>query len=215
MNIGYTALLAHSLGCHVEGVEASPKTYAFLIENIRRNSAEKFITAHHAAVSRHSKRGSTVAFRNDRTGLTNFVDLKGSGRNNSALVYVPTIQSIAVNTSPPPIFMKIDVEGFEYSALLTVKHLLGRIPIILFEWYPARMQERDGDESAGMFLGTLRRTGYTLLHYNGQRATDEELLAPGFAEGDVFAILSTFKVRKFVREVTAFHSRMLQATRNH
>lgn len=175
MNVGYTALLANSLGCRVEGVEASPKTHAYLRENIRLNQAEDRIIAHCAAVSRSSPAGSTVPFTETQTGLTNFVDLRADSAA-MGFVRVPVIKSLpAISTAMLPVLIKIDVEGFELSAILTVRHLLGKVPYVLFEWDPDRIRKRDADgpidtararetDPAASFLSTLRGAGYEILH---------------------------------------------------
>lgn len=210
MNVGYTALLSHSLGCEVEGVEANPKTHAYLTENIRLNGAQKRIVANRAAVSRSSLRGSHVPFRVDGSGLTAHVDLSVVGAGGEGVVQVPVVNSVGARFTEP-IMMKIDVEGFEFSALLAARHVLGRVPVVLFEWDPERMRLRDGADSAALYLKTLRDAGYEILHYHGSPAADEELLAPGFVEGDVLAVLKRFGPKRFGRQLNVQYQELIKA----
>lgn len=124
-NIGDTvltsALRVGSSG-HVTGIEAHPRTFSFLAENIALNEATNVSLIHSAA--------------GDQNGAVNFSDSRYDDMNqvNHGDIEVPvrTLDEL-ITTTDSIALLKIDVEGYELPVFRGARRILSQAQCIYFE----------------------------------------------------------------------------------
>jgi FkbM family methyltransferase len=124
-NIGDLALYAHTKvkpTGKVIAIEAHPKTYKYLIENIKINDAS--IITHQVAIG--SMNGE-VRISDGLSDDQNFLSDDGS-----IIVPLITLDEILADINDIKL-LKIDIEGNEYDALYGAKKVLQRTKYIMFE----------------------------------------------------------------------------------
>jgi len=124
-NIGDTVLAsAVQVGHtgHVTGIEAHPRTFRFLEENIRLNKAAN-VTVIHSAVGDES---GTVRFSDSRYDDMNQVN------HGSLEVPINRLDDL-VPTSAPVALLKVDVEGYERHVFRGAPRLLAQAECVYFE----------------------------------------------------------------------------------
>lgn len=133
---------------------------SLLDENIRSNSLEKIIRVRPVALS--NVVGEAMFSVDAFTGSTGTLEdgegfvTKQYGRpTDSALVTVSTLDSELSGGSPPPMFVKIDVEGHEWAVLKGAERLIR-------ECRPLLMIEFSGERQADAFA-FLQSCGYVML----------------------------------------------------
>jgi FkbM family methyltransferase len=150
-NVGTLALAASikvgSKG-RVYAVEASPRTYGFLLHNIQLNGATN-ITAIHAAMSEEP---GTVKFTDSFNDDMNHV---GEGQ-----VEVPAITLDSLNIPGEIAFLKSDTEGFELSVIAGGRETLSRCRTVMFECSEHNL--RRYGKSCNDLRSTLRSIGFRL-----------------------------------------------------
>ena len=124
-NVGDTVLTA-SLPAgptgHVIGIEAHPRTFAFLQDNIRLNAATN-VTLIHSAV------GSACGTINISDGRRDDMNRVGGGG-----IRVPMEQlDVLVSGKLPVALLKVDVEGYEKNVFEGATDLLRRTQCVFFE----------------------------------------------------------------------------------
>ena len=110
-NVGsYTILASGHSGCHSISFEPVPNTFEHLMENIRFNSINDKVDAYNIAI------GSEEGIINFTTGLDagNHV-VNDSNTDHTIEVKIQTLDKAL--SSQSPVFIKIDVEGYEYKVL--------------------------------------------------------------------------------------------------
>ena len=162
-NIGAWALANESFVDRIISVEASPSTYLTLQDKCKDN--EK-ITCVHTAI--HNSPTGSVTFYECKTNtlsttnkewITNTTSRFGNyGIQNEITVKTTTLDSL-IQTYGMPELIKIDVEGGEYEALLT---LTQKVPLLCFEWAAELMNV------ASMCIGYLEKLGYTKFYIQTQ-----------------------------------------------
>ena len=126
-NFGYYSLTATKTGdfAEIHAMEAHPKTYRRLLENIKANRLQNAIIPHEIAAS-------------DKSGEL-FIDDKSSGaaavssdmREGATIKIQSAPLDSLFNFSGRNIAVKMDVEGHEVAALKGMKHLLARNSVLL------------------------------------------------------------------------------------
>lgn len=124
-NIGYFSLLASRLVGRtgkVRAIEASPTTYAKLVDNIARNHATNIETVN-AAVSDRS--GTVSIFRGEESNIGSTSIVSARGRQYECMVAADRLDSLLPPASLHRVrFVKIDVEGAEWLVIDGMRSLL-------------------------------------------------------------------------------------------
>lgn len=152
-NIGTLTLTAASLGARVIAIEAHPRTYSFLLDNVALNGFQ-CISALNIAVG-------------DKTGRTHFSDLRDDDNNHVSDIGIAVPMATIDSLNVPPIrLMKLDVEGYELRALQGAKETLKRTDCVYFESYDSHCR-RFGYEAHDVFK-LLSHAGFTITDLTGR-----------------------------------------------
>ena len=141
----------------VIAIEAHPRTYGFLLENVELNGFGS-VRAMHCAVGEAE---GTVAFTDYGSDDQNHVMLGGTG----ATVPVHRLDDLIPNG--PIALLKVDVEGFELAVFRGATSVLSRTRVVLFESCDA-LAARYGF-SLNELLSLLRGRGFTLFRIVGDQ----------------------------------------------
>lgn len=171
-NVGYVTLFGASIGCIVHSVEAHPKTADFLEASILVNRFEN-VYLHRGAISRTFS--GSLSFTMDLHGIYNHV-VRDTSTTTPTLT-VPVLPRLSEIVTGEVQLVKIDVEGCEYDALLSIMNILRtkQVNLIMFEWVPKRMRERGQVNDPENFTKELRNLGFKLFRTNGLALSDIEL----------------------------------------
>lgn len=148
-NIGLASLLISELApsAKVIAFEPIPKTFEYLVENIRRNGCEAKISAHRVAVGRQS--GSIRFSQEDNSAINHITSEEGG-------VEVPLTSIDTFFRKGPDIdFLKIDVEGFEDQVLEGARASLFRCRPIVFLEFNRYTIIQHGKQNPNAFMGKL------------------------------------------------------------
>ena len=139
----------------VIAIEAHPRTYRFLVDNVTLNGFS-WVRAIHSAVGKDQ---GTLTFSDELSDDQNHVVLEGAG------VEVPVARLDDLVPDGPIALLKVDVEGFELPVLLGAPRVLERTRCILLESW---------DEHAARYGFTvtnvgalLRDSGFTIFRFSG------------------------------------------------
>jgi FkbM family methyltransferase len=137
----FTILLAHWVGPegHVVAFEASPKSAAFLAQNIARNGLEGRVTVEAKAVG--SAAGSVRV-----TDESNAIAVTGAGAGGTTVPVAP----LDAYESLAPTLLKLDVEGFEIEILKGARRILEHAPKLAIEVH-VDMITRYGARASDLF----------------------------------------------------------------
>jgi len=160
-NIGYFTMLSASLvgpKGYVLAVEPNPNNVRMLEGSRRVNGFDQVELAYAAAWSKKGLLALNASYSN---GVTSAIET-GIG----ALMAVQIVPSFTLSALAPqdrPVdFVKIDIEGAEYSALMGARDILARNhPIIVSEFSPVQLQAVSG-VSGEEYLCFLTDLGYRL-----------------------------------------------------
>ena len=160
-NIGYYTLVGSRLvgpTGKVVAVEASPRTFRALGENIRRNAAQN-VRAINAAASRHRGTVQVFAGTPDNIGGTSIMPRHGAAE--ATVDAFPLADLLTREELGAASVIKIDVEGAEADVLrgiLDSAHLLGKNTEIIVEVTPDWLS--GADNSAETLLDEFRALGF-------------------------------------------------------
>jgi FkbM family methyltransferase len=157
-NIGVFAVHAAKAGALSIAVEARPSNVPLLIENARRNRVS--VEVHPLAASDHK---GYVAME-----VSHPVNARVMAEAGIADVIVAADRLDTVLAGRRVDVMKIDIEGFEYRALLGAVEMLRSLPVIITEYDPRFVQESSG-VAGSVYLEFLLGRGYSVsvLHRDG------------------------------------------------
>jgi len=160
-NLGYFSLMAAAMGCQVVAFEPMERNLARFLASIARNDGfAARITVYQNAVAHHS--GRVVALRPTQAS-TNFGNGQIVGVAQDSDAYVQTVRLDDVLSPTQTVeLLKLDVEGFELSALDGARSLLcsGAVRHIVLEWSEATRDNPDCPSREG--LRRMAAIGYTL-----------------------------------------------------
>jgi FkbM family methyltransferase len=128
-NIGLFSLYAHMRMPHatVFALEADPATFQVLAENLLMNSLETSIRPFQLAIS--SQTGKARFFCTHTSGWSSLYNVRGAEHGEPAEVDAIRLSSFCGDHCIDVIdFLKIDIEGAEYEAILGDRHIFD-IPI--------------------------------------------------------------------------------------
>lgn len=148
---------------HVYAVEASPRIYPFLKENLLKNVSQKSATPIHVAVTATDvERITFFEASDDKFGMGSLGSWPQGGRAKS-IVTGRTLDTLHESWGAAPVsLIKVDVEGFERHVFEGAKRLLtgqNRPPVIFefVDWAEANAGFSPGDAQR-----ILREYGYQL-----------------------------------------------------
>lgn len=179
-NIGlHTLAAARVVGetGHVYAFEAHPRTFAYLQENVRLNSATNVTAFGCALGDRDAELGMTDLIHTDDM---NFVLLDGSGIH----VRLRRLDDL-IPEGISPAFLKIDVEGFELPVLRGAARVLALTECVQVEaWdrmslrYENRLQDT---------LDLLRASGFSIFRLNAAHTLFATVASDASGEqGDIY-----------------------------
>jgi FkbM family methyltransferase len=158
-NVGDTVLTASvCVGAHghVFGVEAHPRTFRHLEENVRLNQADNVDIKHSAA----GEELGVIRFSDSR-----YDDMNQVGRGD---LEVPLARlDDLVPGSEPVALLKVDVEGYERSVFRGAPRLLSRTACVYFEVGDKMCQ--DFGHTAQDLLDDIRAQGFALYIVDDRR----------------------------------------------
>lgn len=128
-NIGLFSLYAHMRmpNATIYAVEADPTTFEVLAKNLTINSLTTSIHAIQLAIS--SQTGKVPFFCTQTSGWSSLYNLRGAEQGKAAQVDAMSLSSFCKDHHIDGIdFLKIDIEGAEYDAILGDRHIFD-IPI--------------------------------------------------------------------------------------
>jgi len=163
-NIGGLSLKAASIvgpTGRVYSIEAHPKTYRYLVGNIRLN---KFVNIKTFNIAVGEKEG-VVNFTNKRADDMNEISPKGDIK-----VPVSTLDRIFGSEVDVVHFLKVDVEGYEKFVMLGASEVLKKTRCIYFESMECNSQ-RHG-YSTPELIKILRHAGFSILRLTGEQLQD-------------------------------------------
>ena len=221
-NSGYISLLSASFGCRVHAFEASPAMQRHAQRSFDANGEiGRRVNLHRIAVARQE-------------GNLNFVTLRGgsiydhivSAAEARTLSALPDHRVTRVPARPISIelaksgpadsfdFAKLDCEGCEAMALVTLRPLLvrGAIRVIMTEWITKRIQAVSGKNMIENAVGILRSAGYRSLTWSGHPQPLDTLLDPKTEVGDLFIVHGDISVAEFTEQDFSARSHGILAT---
>ena len=163
-NLGsYTKIFAHLVGTEgkVIGFEPNPENYQLLTINLRDEASKNIVFLHQMALG------------NELGTLDLFLSEENNGKHRLYESVLCSKNSVLVDVLPgdkivdaPIDFIKIDVEGFEYQAILGLKTLIKASPklLILMEFAPLSMME-SGTKVKNFFLDVFNRMDLKCLAF--------------------------------------------------
>lgn len=172
-NIGYYTLLGSRLvgsAGRVVAIEASPRTYSALRQNIERNCAEN-IRAINAAAS--NRRGVVEVFAGSPGNIGGTSIVPRHGAAEATVDAFPLPELLTPDELSRASVIKIDVEGAEADVLhglLKSAHLLGADTEIIVEMTPDWLAE--SDTSAEGLLDEFRALGFNAYELRTRSAAD-------------------------------------------
>jgi FkbM family methyltransferase len=168
-NIGYFSLLAACVvgnAGQVSSFEASPIITHTLMRNIFLNGMAHRVSVHEAAVWHADAELTFHQGPLENAGLSNLGD--NSRATASFKVHATTLDSALEHTERPVNFVKLDVEGAEYNALLGMNQVITRFrPIIALELSPAFLR-RFGCISADVLDLLTKEHRYVVYCYDAK-----------------------------------------------
>lgn len=211
-NVGYVSLLASVMGCQVYSVEAHPKTADFFEASIHLNEFENSIRLFRGAVSRSFS--GNLSFTYELNGIYNHALKPGEAvLKGVKAVEIPILQKLSILVPSRGIqLIKIDVEGFEYDALLSVEGLLrlNHVNFIIFEWVPGRMRKRAINDDPENFIKLVLKNDYSLHYTNQTKILDmRALVEDGVAVNLILAIHKRVD-RKFFKRHADWTSKLMK-----
>ncbi|MGH7131749.1 MAG: FkbM family methyltransferase [Phycisphaerales bacterium] len=181
-NIGMTALLAaHAVGPtgRVVAFEPNPDVYAILRRHVDANQLEKTIDARNCAIGdSESELTLTVAGTHTGCGTLTSVDAVPGETLRRVQVRVAVGDAQLAELPDRPMFIKIDVEGFELHVLAGLKQTLSRRkPAVLTEAVEYQLK-RAGASIASLFEVMLAHgyRGYSVEELRGSHGFNSHRL---------------------------------------
>ncbi|MBI1342526.1 MAG: FkbM family methyltransferase [Terrimonas sp.] len=175
-NIGwYSVMLSSRSAPRIVAFEPDPTNYGILKENIRMNKKEP-VTVFNKAVSDHEGELALHLYKNYNTGRHSFIQQpKSIGTVNVPVIALDDFLPARGFGEGPIKLIKIDIEGYEYTALRKALSTLERASFILTEFTPSMMRSI-GQEPMD-YIRLLQEAGFVL------KVIDEEGISePDFAK---------------------------------
>lgn len=162
-NIGHLAIAGKVKAKHgtVVAIEAHPRTFRFLTENIRLNGLD--IDARNVAVG---DTPGTLTFSDMHADDCNGVSVDGQGIE----VPVQTLDAILQGTGEIRL-LKVDIEGYELMAFRGASEVLARTQFVHFELWD-QMARRYGYEP-GEVVSVLHAAGFTVFEAGASSGRQE------------------------------------------
>ncbi|HHM06439.1 MAG TPA: FkbM family methyltransferase, partial [Gammaproteobacteria bacterium] len=158
-NIGALALAGAArvgVAGRVYAIEAHPRVFAYLQDNITLNGFSQMRVLHSAVGAMPGE----LAFSDQRSDDQNRVEEGGAIK-----VPVATLDALLRDHAGPIALLKIDVEGFERFVLQGARELLARTQCVFFESWDEHFH-RYGYTTADL-VADLRAQGFTLFRFAG------------------------------------------------
>lgn len=188
-NLGWYAILFDRVITHdvtIYAFEPDPLNYHLLTENITRNQANKVIAVNQA-VAEETGHKKLFQYTNENLGRHSLLEINGTHSVDVQTITLDDFiyqQKINVNQIK---FIKIDIEGYEYSAFKGAITLLGKVPFIFSEYAPKYM--RRGGVTPQSFIRLLLNKQYRpyfIVEKKLVSVNEEELLSLENCVVDIF-----------------------------
>ena len=160
-NIGwYSLVLSMKEKPTIVAFEPDTVNFALLTENLRMNNRTN-VKAYNKAVSDHEGTLTLYLYKTHNPGRHSFIKQKNSV-GTAEVPIVPLDKFLAQEGygEGPVKLVKIDIEGYEYTALKAASNMLARAEYILAEFSPYMM--RDIGQDPMDYVRLLQNAGFTL-----------------------------------------------------
>jgi len=160
-NVGwYSLVLTGNAKPTVLAFEPDKENFDLLTENIKRNNRTT-VKAYNKAVSDREGTLTLHIYKGYNPGRHSFIKQKNSvGTAEVPIVPLDNFLESEGYGSRPVKFIKIDIEGYEYTALKAARKLLSRTDFILTEFSPYMM--RDAGQEPIDYINLLQEAGFNL-----------------------------------------------------
>lgn len=159
-NIGWYSLMLDKImpaGCQVYAFEPDPLNYQLLLTNLQLNTANK-VNAIQKAVAEKKEIKKLYRYSNKNLGRHSLLDInEGDFVEVEAVVLDDFFAANNIDINKVK-FAKIDVEGYEYFALLGAVKVLESIDCLVAEFVPKHME--NGGVDPELVVGLLESKGF-------------------------------------------------------
>ena len=174
-NIGYYTLIFSRLAGpkgKIYAFEPETSNFDILQKNIKTNSCENVLTINNAVSDKNQKLKFFIS--NDDCGKHSLVDSKEA--QGFVEVDAVTLDDFFRSNPIKPDFVKIDIEGAEFSALKGMRSIIGKEgPLkMLIEFAPRMMAGKDAEGKA-VFKFLSQDSGFDVYNLNRQTGEKEKL----------------------------------------
>lgn len=173
-NIGwYSLVLSHKSKPQILAFEPDKFNFSLLEQNVRLNNKTN-VRLFNTAIGNRNGILPFFLYKNYNLGRHSFVRQKNSIESTMVPVAVlDDLMSDQCLQHKRIKIIKIDIEGYEYSALLNATTTLRQTDNLLSEFSPQLMVQLDQDPWA--FINLIRSTGFTILEISREGLTDPNL----------------------------------------
>lgn len=159
-NIGWYSVLLHKVmpeSAKIYAFEPDPLNFSLLSENLKLNGADNVIPVNYALSDKHEIK-KLYQYTNKNLGRHSLLDINGADYVEvETLVLDQFLNENDVDFKKIK-FAKIDIEGYEYFALLGALELLNYVTCIISEFIPAHMTK--GGVESSLLLDLLKNKQY-------------------------------------------------------
>jgi FkbM family methyltransferase len=157
-NIGWYSLLAAKYGSQVYAFEPDPLNFKLLNENIAMNKLEEKVTPYQCALSDKEAVLPLYLYPDKNRGRHSLHAMEGCEKVDVRAVRLDDFLNEQGIEGKHIKFIKMDIEGHEYPALLGATKLLETVPYLLIEHAPDHMER--GGYAAEQVLSLLKTYHY-------------------------------------------------------
>ncbi|MGH8602453.1 MAG: FkbM family methyltransferase, partial [Gammaproteobacteria bacterium] len=163
-NIGwYSLVLSSQARPMVLSFEPDPLNFSLLEHNIQINGRQN-IWSFNLAVDKEESVKTLYLYKSYNLGRHSFIPHeKSTGSVEVKTVVLDTFLQALGFGGKPVKFLKIDIEGYEYPALLGAEKTLQNTSVVLSEFSPSAMKTIEQDPMA--LVRYLQNLGFTPAHF--------------------------------------------------
>jgi len=174
-NIGWYSLLAAKYGAQVYAFEPDPLNFKLLNENIEMNALAEQVVAYQCAVSDQEAVLPLYLYPDKNRGRHSLHAMEGCEKIDVRAVRLDDFLNEQGFGTQKVKFIKMDIEGHEFPALLGSPKLLETVPYLLIEHAPDHMKR--GGYTADQVLNLLKT-----YHYVPHQITQDGSVAISYSQ---------------------------------